>query len=226
MRMRSVVLLSLLLVACQKGNENQSAKQSNAKAASPHDLGSAGVGPTKAKPEQIQPPLDLKNPPADATKTASGLIFKKLVTNDSGQVIHRNDRVMINYTGWRQTSGDTFYSNTAKGRPPMPLNLANTAPGFTEAMQLLKKGEKAMLWIPPSIGYKGPPQGTPETLVYEVEVVDVVPAPPIPEDLTAPPATAQALKSGTKLVVLRPGTGRSEERRVGKECRSRWSPYH
>src|SRR3712207_9224210 len=23
-----------------------------------------------------------------------------------------------------------------------------------------------------------------------------------------------------------PDTGRSEERRVGKECRSRWSPYH
>ena len=26
--------------------------------------------------------------------------------------------------------------------------------------------------------------------------------------------------------VLEIGTGRSEERRVGKECRSRWSPYH
>ena len=25
---------------------------------------------------------------------------------------------------------------------------------------------------------------------------------------------------------LRPGRSRSEERRVGKECRSRWSPYH
>src|SRR5256885_15682318 len=24
----------------------------------------------------------------------------------------------------------------------------------------------------------------------------------------------------------RPGSSRSEERRVGKECRSRWSPYH
>ena len=23
-----------------------------------------------------------------------------------------------------------------------------------------------------------------------------------------------------------PGVSRSEERRVGKECRSRWSPYH
>src|SRR2546425_7381224 len=26
--------------------------------------------------------------------------------------------------------------------------------------------------------------------------------------------------------VERSGTDRSEERRVGKECRSRWSPYH
>src|SRR3712207_2813219 len=27
-------------------------------------------------------------------------------------------------------------------------------------------------------------------------------------------------------VVVEPGVLRSEERRVGKECRSRWSPYH
>ena len=27
-------------------------------------------------------------------------------------------------------------------------------------------------------------------------------------------------------VIVLPITGRSEERRVGKECRSRWSPYH
>src|SRR2546427_12470263 len=26
--------------------------------------------------------------------------------------------------------------------------------------------------------------------------------------------------------LARPGATRSEERRVGKECRSRWSPYH
>ena len=37
-------------------------------------------------------------------------------------------------------------------------------------------------------------------------------------------------RSGTPLIVLADGMGghttRSEERRVGKECRSRWSPYH
>ena len=29
-----------------------------------------------------------------------------------------------------------------------------------------------------------------------------------------------------RAVVLVPNLPRSEERRVGKECRSRWSPYH
>ena len=33
----------------------------------------------------------------------------------------------------------------------------------------------------------------------------------------------QAVLAGNILVRQR---GRSEERRVGKECRSRWSPYH
>ena len=31
---------------------------------------------------------------------------------------------------------------------------------------------------------------------------------------------------GLSLLVVDPSVQRSEERRVGKECRSRWSPYH
>jgi len=38
------------------------------------------------------------------------------------------------------------------------------------------------------------------------------------EDLGAGDVTTQAL--------IPPDLQRSEERRVGKECRSRWSPYH
>ena len=39
------------------------------------------------------------------------------------------------------------------------------------------------------------------------------------------------LKNLTNLEIIygytiAPAAGRSEERRVGKECRSRWSPYH
>ena len=43
-------------------------------------------------------------------------------------------------------------------------------------------------------------------------------------------ARAQVKKALPDVVVLDwmlpDGEGRSEERRVGKECRSRWSPYH
>ena len=34
----------------------------------------------------------------------------------------------------------------------------------------------------------------------------------------------QIMRRGNQLSVI--GEKRSEERRVGKECRSRWSPYH
>src|SRR3712207_6905445 len=37
---------------------------------------------------------------------------------------------------------------------------------------------------------------------------------------------ARLNSNGTLDTSFNPGTGRSEERRVGKECRSRWSPYH
>src|SRR2546427_11780728 len=39
------------------------------------------------------------------------------------------------------------------------------------------------------------------------------------------PVGAQAVAMGQTAAALE-GRGRSEERRVGKECRSRWSPYH
>src|SRR5688572_12111914 len=120
---------------------------------------------------------------------------------------------MIKYTGWRQASGETFFSNMKEDKP-MPLNLAVTARGFTEALQLVRKGEKAMLWLPPEIGLKNAPAGGKpgETLVYLVEVVDIVEAPPVPPNLTAPPPDAKTTKSGVKYISLRPGTGKEKAR--------------
>src|SRR6266481_1154402 len=39
-------------------------------------------------------------------------------------------------------------------------------------------------------------------------------------------AVGDALRRRSHLPHLQPGDRGSEERRVGKECRSRWSPYH
>ena len=47
----------------------------------------------------------------------------------------------------------------------------------------------------------------------------------LPFSLNAESQLNQILSSG-ELKVGTTGDWRSEERRVGKECRSRWSPYH
>ena len=44
------------------------------------------------------------------------------------------------------------------------------------------------------------------------------------EDASSPSASPKDYKGEAKLEEY--DTTRSEERRVGKECRSRWSPYH
>src|SRR5256886_15420998 len=49
----------------------------------------------------------------------------------------------------------------------------------------------------------------------------------IATDLGVPPSTARGwLGTAPTVVVSLEVADRSEERRVGKECRSRWSPYH
>lgn len=119
--------------------------------------------------EQVTPPLDIKTLPGDTTKTASGLRYKKLVANEAGAQPTRHGTALIHYTGWRQRTGDTFFTTTGRDQP-IAIDLSQGAPGFTEALQLLHKGEKAVLWVPPG-------EGIAEPVVYEVEVVDVVSLP-------------------------------------------------
>jgi peptidylprolyl isomerase len=208
MRGLMILVVTLGLMACRRASDDNP-KPSNG---APGVASAGSAEPAKPRGPQVSPPLDLKTPPTDATKTPSGLIYKKLVSNETGARPSRNDIVLVNYTGWRQATGETFFSNRERGQP-LPLNLSQSAPGFVEALPLLRQGEKAVLWLPPEIGYKAPPTtGTPETLVYEIEVVDITPAPPIPDNVDKPPANAETLKSGIKLAVMRPGTGKDKAR--------------
>src|SRR5688572_8060471 len=126
------LFLFATVLGCQRTEDKSKLSTATGSAGS-----NAAASPVRAKSEQIAPPLDLANPPIDAVKTASGLIYKKLKGVADGSPAKRNDTVMINYTGWRQATGETFYTNRDRSTP-MPLPLASTAPGFTEAMQLLK----------------------------------------------------------------------------------------
>jgi peptidylprolyl isomerase len=222
--MRAVALVISLATAalgagCQRTDSDSksltavgsgSAGMSKVRAGSGSGGSGATVPPTRHV-EQIAPPLDLKAPPADALKSTSGLLYKKLVTNAEGTPIGRNDSVMINSTTWKPSTGETIATNKTRGQP-LPFSLATAAPGFAELMQLLRKGEKAVVWVPPGVPFRAQPQPAPETMVYEIEVVDVTPAPAIPPDVKEPPAKAQAFKSGIKYEIVRPGTGADKAR--------------
>jgi hypothetical protein len=135
-----------------------------------------GEEPAQASPlsrlvPQVKPPIDIKAPPEDAARTASGLAVKKLTTREGGAQARRGDTVMVHYTGWRQRTGETFFTTKGIGQP-LSLDIEHSAPAFSEALQLLHKGEKAVLWVPAT-------ESAPEPLVYEIEVTEVVSPPQV-----------------------------------------------
>jgi hypothetical protein len=116
---------------------------------------------------QVQPPIDVKAPPKDAAKTASGLSYKRLVEKSTGLRAKPEEPVLIRYTGWRQSTGETFFTTGTEGQA-ITINPAYAAPAFREVIPLLHKGERIIVWAPAG-------GGMPEPVVYELELVDVAP---------------------------------------------------
>jgi peptidylprolyl isomerase len=64
----------------------------------------------------IPPPPDVGAPPADATKTASGLATKVITPGSGKEHPAKDDLVTVNYTGWK-TDGTMFDSSVSRSKP-------------------------------------------------------------------------------------------------------------
>jgi FKBP-type peptidyl-prolyl cis-trans isomerase FkpA len=107
------------------------------------------------------------------TTTASGLRFQ-VIKQGTGPTPTTQDVVAFNYEG-RLEDGTVFDSSA--GRQPMITEVSGLVPGFTEGLQLMKKGGRYRLVIPPALGYGAgsgpiPPNAT---LTFDVELLEVVP---------------------------------------------------
>lgn len=195
-----------------KGATPAETKTEGATAGSAAGSGSAATPPAPVRPsvEAVKPSIDIKAPPADAVKLPSGMIYKKLAAAE-GIAPGRNDMLSLHVTGWKTGSGETFITTKTRGNPMM-LSLASAGQGFVDVFTQLKKGEKAMIWMPAALVEQGGAPGKPEDLAYEVEVVDIQPAPAVPADVAAPPANAKSAKGGLRYVVVEPGTGKAKAR--------------
>ncbi len=171
-------------------------------------LTAAAYATTAEEKEQIPPPPDVAAVPDDAEKTASGLAFKILKPGTGEQHPDAGARVSVLYTGWT-TDGKTFDSTQWRENKPSSFPLNRVIKGWGEGLQLMVVGEKRRFWIPTNLAYghnvgRGLPKGM---LVFDVELLDIVGPPPVPEDVAAPPDDAETLKSGLASKVLQEGTG-------------------
>ncbi len=165
--------------------------------------------PQAAQPGAIPAPPDVAAAPKDAKVTASGLAVKVLTPGTGKDHPTQTDRVSVHYSGWTK-DGKMFDSSVARGTPTT-FGVGEVIPGWTEALKLMVVGEKARLWIPGKLAYGDHPQmgGAPTgDLVFDVELLDILKPPAVPEDVKAVPKTAKKTPTGLAYRVLKPGTGK------------------
>src|SRR5882724_7319378 len=174
-------------------------------------LSAAAASAQPAPPTTVPAPPDVAAPPADATKTASGLFTKVTAPGKGTDHPAKDDVVTIHYTGWK-TDGSMFDSSVTRGKPSsFPVN--RVIAGFSEGLQLMVIGEKRRLWIPEALAYKGArePKGM---LVFDIELIDIPTR--APADVKAPPADAKKTASGLAYKVLQQGGGGRHPRPTGE----------
>lgn len=128
----------------------------------------------KQGPKPPDVPADVKAPPADAKKTASGLAYKVLTPGKGKTHPKATDKVTVHYSGWT-TDGKMFDSSVTRGEPAS-FGLDHVIKGWTEGVQLMVEGEKTRFWIPSEMAYGDPPKrpGAPAgQLTFDIELISI-----------------------------------------------------
>jgi FKBP-type peptidyl-prolyl cis-trans isomerase len=119
-----------------------------------------------ANPSGTLPPADVSEPPADASRTATGLVYRVLVRGPRGAHPTPDARVLVHYTGW--TTDGTVIDGAPIGGDPATVDLGRAMPGWREGLTLMAPGDKYRFWIPPALAYAGQPGKPQGMLVYDI----------------------------------------------------------
>ncbi|NQV38615.1 MAG: FKBP-type peptidyl-prolyl cis-trans isomerase [Candidatus Marinimicrobia bacterium] len=107
-------------------------------------------------------------------ETESGLQYKVLTSADGPSPVV-SDKVTVHYTG-RLLDGSVFDSSVERGEPAS-FRVDGVIKGWTEALQLMRVGEKWELYIPGHIAYaergSGGKIGPNQLLIFEVELLGI-----------------------------------------------------
>jgi len=118
-------------------------------------------------------PADVKAPPTQATRSSTGLATRVLRPGSGTTRPGPTATVEVHYAGWT-TDGKMFDNSYERGEPTR-FALDTVIAGWTEGVQLMLPGEKRRLWIPESLAYRGLPGAPAGMLVFDVELLRIVP---------------------------------------------------
>ena len=114
-------------------------------------------------------PVDVAGPPAEATRTSTGLAYRVLTSGAGGHHPGPNSRVVVNYTGW--TTDGAIVEGVPVGDPAVTVQLEDAMPGWREGLRMMSAGDKWRFWIPASLAYAGQPSKPQGMLVYDISLV-------------------------------------------------------
>ncbi len=111
---------------------------------------------------------------AEVTVLESGLQYE-VIESGSGATPNGTSQVTTHYTGML-INGQVFDSSVQRGQPAT-FGVNQVIAGWTEALQLMKEGDKWRLFIPHTLAYgeRGAGQDIPPfaTLIFEIELIKV-----------------------------------------------------
>jgi len=107
--------------------------------------------------------------------TDSGLQYE-VIASGEGESPTASSKVRVHYHG-TLVDGSVFDSSVQRGEP-IEFDVGGVIPGWTEALQLMKPGDKWKLYIPNELAYgangAGKVIGPYQALMFEVELLAIV----------------------------------------------------
>jgi peptidylprolyl isomerase len=150
-------------------------------------------------------PLDVAGAPAGARRTPSGVASVVLAAGRGRERPGGNDCLKLRYAAW--TRAGQVVAARLEGQPEVQC-LQRLPPGVAEVLRAMRAGEKRRAWVPARLAAAaGEEAATPVDVTYELELVEIIPAPPTPAPLRVPPGDARRLSSGLAVKILEPRPG-------------------